>query len=154
MEIREIKKAKPPESSTETKPDQPIEAVKPQPPAEAVKPQPPAEVVKLQRPSEETKPQQSSEFIKPRKYGDGSKPRKPYNKEKIQKFQHVKIIDCDQPVSRVICECWHCQQGLLIQVEVAPADYKEVECPSCGKTAVRLMAGQILSTVPIPSPWS
>jgi hypothetical protein len=136
MEIRQIKKAKPQPSSDEASVDQPTEAIKPQ------------------QPPEEKKPQKTDEFVKPRKYDNGDKPRKPYNKEKIQKFQHVKILDCNQPASRVICECWHCQQGLLVQAEVSPPEFQEVECPSCGKTAIRLMSGKVLSTVPIPSPWS
>jgi phage FluMu protein Com len=68
-------------------------------------------------------------------------------------FQHVKILDCNEPVCRVICECWHCKQGLLSEVDVSTSQYLEVECPSCGKTAVRLMAEKVISTTPIPSPW-
>ena len=79
------------------------------------------------------------------------KPRKPDSES--QNFQHVKILDCNEPVCRVICECWHCKQGILCEVDVSSSQYLEVECPSCGKTAVRLMAEKVISTTPIPSPW-
>ncbi|MGM3308635.1 hypothetical protein ACSQ6I_22115 [Anabaena sp. WFMT] len=67
--------------------------------------------------------------------------------------QHIKILDCNQPVSRVIFECWHCKQGLLSEVDVTSSEYLEIECPSCGKTGLRLMAKEVLSTTAIPSPW-
>jgi phage FluMu protein Com len=67
--------------------------------------------------------------------------------------QHIKILDCNQPVSRVIFECWHCKQGLLSEVDVTASEFLEIECPSCAKTGLRLMAKQVLSTTPIPSPW-
>ena len=79
------------------------------------------------------------------------KPRKP--EHEIRNFQHVKILDCNEPVSRVIYECWHCKQGLLTEVDVTASQFLEVECPSCGKTAIRLMANKAISTTPIPSPW-
>lgn len=69
-------------------------------------------------------------------------------------FQHVKIIDCNQPVSRVIFECWHCKQGLLSEVEGVSLQVLEVTCPNCDRTAIRLMANQVLSTTAIPSPWN
>ncbi|MEA5618459.1 hypothetical protein VB711_11510 [Cronbergia sp. UHCC 0137] len=79
------------------------------------------------------------------------KPRKP--ETETTNFQHVKILDCDEPVSRIICECWHCKQGLLCEVDVTASEYLEVECPNCGKTAVRLMAKEVISKTAIPSPW-
>jgi len=69
------------------------------------------------------------------------------------KFQHVKILDCDLPVNRLIFECWHCQQGLLCEVETLAADFKEVSCPTCQSTAIRLTASAVLSSTVIPSPW-
>ncbi|WP_313954977.1 hypothetical protein [Nostoc sp. FACHB-145] len=27
------------------------------------------------------------------------------------------------------------------------------ECPNCGKTAIKLTTGEVLSTTAIPSPW-
>jgi Zn finger protein HypA/HybF involved in hydrogenase expression len=79
------------------------------------------------------------------------KPRRP--ESETTHFQHVKILDCNQPVSRVIFECWHCKQGLLSEVEVGTPQFLELQCPNCGKTAIRLMAQQVVSTTPIPSPW-
>lgn len=67
--------------------------------------------------------------------------------------QHIKILDCNEPVSRVLFECWHCKQGLLSEVDVTASQYLEITCPNCGKTALRLMAEKVLSTTPIPSPW-
>lgn len=83
------------------------------------------------------------------------KPFKPKTQDYESKnFQHVKILDCNQPVSRVIFECWHCKQGLLSEVEGVSPQVLEVACPSCGRTAIRLMANKVLSTTPIPSPWN
>jgi DNA-directed RNA polymerase subunit RPC12/RpoP len=83
--------------------------------------------------------------------------KKPYRPKRpngeVRNFQHVKILDCSHLVSRVIYECWHCKQGILCEVDVSTQQLVEVECPSCGKTAIRLMANQALSTTPIPSPW-
>ncbi|MBD2505508.1 hypothetical protein [Anabaena azotica] len=83
--------------------------------------------------------------------------KKPYKPKKVEtetpKFQHVKILDCNLPVNRVIFECWHCQQGLLCEVETLTTDLTEVSCPTCSKTAIRLSASKVLSTTPIPSPW-
>ena len=79
------------------------------------------------------------------------KPRKPDSES--QNFQHVKILDCNKQVCRVICECWHCKQGILSEVDVSSSQYLEVECPNCGRSAVRLMAEKVISTTPIPSPW-
>jgi Zn finger protein HypA/HybF involved in hydrogenase expression len=67
--------------------------------------------------------------------------------------QHIKILDCNQLVSRLIFECWHCKQGLLSEVDVTASQYLEITCPNCGKTALRLMADKVLSTTAIPSPW-
>jgi hypothetical protein len=83
------------------------------------------------------------------------KPYKPKAQDyEARNFQHVKILDCNQPVSRVIYECWHCKQGLLSEVEGVSPQVLEAACPSCGRTAIRLMANKVLSTTPIPSPWS
>lgn len=82
------------------------------------------------------------------------KPYKPRTSDtETPKFQHVKILDCNLPVNRVIFECWHCQQGLLCEVETLAPDFQEVACPSCSKTAIRLSASGVLSTTAIPSPW-
>ncbi len=80
-----------------------------------------------------------------------------------ERFQHVKFLDCDQPVGRVIFECWYCQQGIISEFRGEPimGEFKgrpsiilaNVECPSCGKTAIKLSTGEILSTTAIPSPW-
>ncbi len=80
-----------------------------------------------------------------------NKPKKP--ETETTNFQHVKILDCNEPVSRVIFECWHCKQGLLSEIEVGTPQYLELQCPNCGRTAIRLMAQQVLSTTAIPSPW-
>jgi hypothetical protein len=78
-------------------------------------------------------------------------------------FGHVKFLDCDKPVSRIIFESWHCHQGIISEFRGEPAtgEYKgrpsiiqiQVQCPNCGKTAIRLSAGEVLSTTAIPSPW-
>lgn len=67
--------------------------------------------------------------------------------------QHIKVLNCNDPVSRVIFECWHCKQGILSEVDVTSSQFLEIICPNCGKTGLRLMADKILSTTPIPSPW-
>ncbi|WP_066381678.1 MULTISPECIES: hypothetical protein [unclassified Anabaena] len=79
---------------------------------------------------------------------------KPRNQDnETRNFQHVKILDCTQPVHRVIFECWHCKQGLLTEVEVESSQALDVRCPNCGKTAIKLMANKVISTTAIPSPW-
>jgi len=86
--------------------------------------------------------QETRQFLKPKK-------------QELQPTaaQHVKILDCNQPVSRVVFECWHCKQGLLSEVSISSPQYLELQCPTCGKTALRLMGEKILSTTVIPSPW-
>jgi Zn finger protein HypA/HybF involved in hydrogenase expression len=86
--------------------------------------------------------QEIKKFPKPRKIESQPTP-----------AQHVKILDCNQPVSRVIFECWHCKQGILSEVDVTSSQFLEITCPSCEKTGLRLMADKVLSTIPIPSPW-
>ncbi|WP_414574163.1 hypothetical protein [Nostoc sp. CCY 9925] len=92
-----------------------------------------------------------------------SKPRtqKP---ELRDQFQHIKFLDCNKPVGRVIFECWHCQQGIISEFRGEPimGEFKgrpsiimvNVECPNCGKTAIKLGTGEVLSTTAIPSPWN
>lgn len=86
--------------------------------------------------------QEVKKFPKPRKIESQPTP-----------SQHIKILDCNQPVSRVIFECWHCKQGILSEVDVTSSQFLEITCPSCEKTGLRLMADKVLSTIPIPSPW-
>jgi hypothetical protein len=125
MEIREIKKAKPQVVSEETAAT--------------------TTNLPIVAPSGDKKPRRLSEEEKQQRLSEEPKP---------DKFQHIKIIDCNLPVSRVICECWHCLQGLLIEVEAFPSQYLETQCPNCGKCAIRLQANQVVSITPIPSPWS
>jgi Zn finger protein HypA/HybF involved in hydrogenase expression len=73
--------------------------------------------------------------------------------QEIRNFQHIKILDCNKPVSRVIFECWHCKQGLLSEVEGISPQIVEIECPTCGKAAIRLTVQKVLSKTAIPSPW-
>ncbi|MFN6567965.1 hypothetical protein [Dendronalium sp. ChiSLP03b] len=80
-----------------------------------------------------------------------------------ERFQHVKFLDCDKPVSRIIFECWHCNQGIISEFTGSPVmgEYKgrpsiiqlKVQCPNCEQTAIRLNTGEVLSTTAIPSPW-
>ncbi len=103
-----------------------------------------------------TNPEQQSKPPRP------SKPRtqKP---ELRDQFQHIKFLDCNKPVGRVIFECWHCQQGIISEFRGEPmmGEFKgrtsiilvNVECPNCGKTAIKLSTGEILSATAIPSPW-
>ncbi|AFY47740.1 hypothetical protein Nos7524_1879 [Nostoc sp. PCC 7524] len=86
-----------------------------------------------------------------REFKKSYKPRTPDNE--TRNFQHVKILDCNQPVHRVIYECWHCKQGLLSEVEGVSSQVLDVPCPNCGRTAIKLMANQVISTTAIPSPW-
>ncbi|WP_242062423.1 MULTISPECIES: hypothetical protein [Nostoc] len=91
-----------------------------------------------------------------------SKPRtqKP---ELRDQFQHIKFLDCNKPVGRVIFECWHCQQGIISEFRGEPimGEFKgrpsitlvNVECPNCGKTAIKLSTAEVLSITAIPSPW-
>ncbi|MBW4689223.1 MAG: hypothetical protein KME40_30045 [Komarekiella atlantica HA4396-MV6] len=77
--------------------------------------------------------------------------------------QHMQFMDCDKPVGRVVFECWHCQQGIISEFTGEPVigEYKgrpsvvlaKVQCPSCGETAIRLSALEVLSTTAIASPW-
>ncbi|NMG11610.1 hypothetical protein [Brasilonema sp. UFV-L1] len=83
------------------------------------------------------------------------KPYKPKRQEASpQPCQHVKILDCNKPISRVFFECYHCRQGLLTECkgDSAVQEFK-VPCPTCGKTAIYLMTSEIISTTAIPSPW-
>ncbi len=70
-----------------------------------------------------------------------------------RRCQHLKILDCNQPIHRLFYECWHCQQGLLSEVEVQPPEQLEIPCPTCGRPAIRIVAKKVLSTTAIPSPW-
>ncbi|MBW4633874.1 MAG: hypothetical protein KME30_18810 [Iphinoe sp. HA4291-MV1] len=81
--------------------------------------------------------------------------RKPYkSQEQPQSCQHIKILDCNQPISRVFFECYHCRQGLLSECKgESPVQEFKIPCPTCGKTAIYLMANEIISTTAIPSPW-
>jgi predicted RNA-binding Zn-ribbon protein involved in translation (DUF1610 family) len=67
--------------------------------------------------------------------------------------QHVRLIDVDKPVGRVICECWYCKQGLLIEHQREPQQEVRVNCPNCGKVAIKLQIKEVLSVNAIPSPW-
>lgn len=77
--------------------------------------------------------------------------------------QHIRVLDCDKPVSRIFYECYHCLQGLVSECTGEPAleEFKgrlqvqpiKVQCPNCERTAIRLSTGKVLSTTLIPSPW-
>lgn len=68
--------------------------------------------------------------------------------------QHIRILDCDKPISRVFYECYYCQQGLLSECnKVPPIREIAVICPNCGRTAIELLAQEVVSTTAIPSPW-
>jgi hypothetical protein len=81
-----------------------------------------------------------------------------------EKCQHIRILDCDQPVQRVFYECYHCLQGLLSECSGKPVvkEFKgrdqvqeiKVKCPNCGETAIKLITEKVLSTTVIPSPWA
>ncbi|WP_460208128.1 hypothetical protein [Scytonema sp. NUACC21] len=73
---------------------------------------------------------------------------------RIEVQQHLRLLDVDKPQGRVICECWNCKQGLLIQHERQPQQETKVTCPNCGRVAVKLQVAKILSVIPIPSPWA
>jgi hypothetical protein len=78
-------------------------------------------------------------------------------------FQHIKFLDCDKSVNRVLFECWHCKQGIISEYSGEPAigEFKgrpsvilvKVKCPTCEQTAIRLSAKKVISTTAIPSPW-
>jgi hypothetical protein len=80
-----------------------------------------------------------------------------------EKCQHIKFLDCNKPVSRIIFECWHCQQGIISEFSGEPVigEYNgrpsviqvQIKCPNCERTAIRLNTGEVLSTTAIPSPW-
>lgn len=93
----------------------------------------------------------NEEFIKPR-----PKPRIEVEPEPEPVAQHLRMLDLDKPQGRVICECWHCKGGVLIEHQREPQPQQElkVTCPHCGRVAVRLLVAKILSVTPIPSPWS
>ncbi len=55
------------------------------------------------------------------------KPLKPRKAEtETTNFQHVKILDCNLPVNRVIFECWRCKDGLLCETELDTPELKAV----------------------------
>lgn len=80
-----------------------------------------------------------------------------------EKCQHVRFLDCNEPISRIVFECWHCQQGILSEYTGEPVmdEYKgrpsliqlKIQCPNCEQTAIRLTTGEVLSTTVISSPW-
>ncbi|ARV59225.1 hypothetical protein BZZ01_11835 [Nostocales cyanobacterium HT-58-2] len=68
--------------------------------------------------------------------------------------QHMKFLDCRQPIKRLICECFHCKQGILLQLHSNGEIHRlEPPCPNCSKTAIRLEATEVISVTPISSPW-
>ncbi|MBE9052484.1 hypothetical protein IQ243_19070 [Nostocales cyanobacterium LEGE 11386] len=80
-----------------------------------------------------------------------------------ERCQHIKFLDCDKSVGRILFECYHCQQGILSEFTGEPVirEYKgrpsviqvKIKCPTCEQTAIRLNTGEVLSTTAIPSPW-
>ncbi|WP_331280981.1 MULTISPECIES: hypothetical protein [unclassified Fischerella] len=87
----------------------------------------------------------------PRQY----KPRPRIEEEgEPQPCQHLRLLDCNKPVSRAILECYHCHEGLLCEYKnVLPVQDIDVRCPTCGKIAIKLVGQEVLSTTVIPSPW-
>lgn len=82
-----------------------------------------------------------------------------YSPPEPRQTQHMRILDCNKPVRRIVYECYKCKQGLL--TECGDPDNKEqnfdnldVQCPTCGRTAIKLTTGKVISTTPILSPWS
>ena len=68
--------------------------------------------------------------------------------------QHIRLLDVNKPEGRVICECWHCTEGVLIQHQREPQQEEvRVTCPHCGKVAIKLQVAKILSVNAIASPW-
>ncbi|MEC4813991.1 MAG: hypothetical protein SAK29_12065, partial [Scytonema sp. PMC 1069.18] len=67
--------------------------------------------------------------------------------------QHIRLLDVTSLEGRVICECWHCKEGLLIQHQREPQQEVKVTCPHCGRVAIKLQIAKILSVIGIPSPW-
>jgi len=115
-------------------------------------------------------PQQQNEVaiadtINPEQKSKAARASKPQTQklELRERFQHIKFLDCNKAVGRVIFECWHCQQGIISEFRGEPTmgEFKgrpsitlvNVECPNCGKTAIKLSTGEVLSTTAIPSPW-
>ena len=86
-----------------------------------------------------------------------------YKESPPDHFQHIKFLDCDKPVNRILFECWHCKQGIISEYSGEPAigEFKgrpsvilvKVKCPACEQTAIRLSAKKVISTTAIPSPW-
>lgn len=80
-----------------------------------------------------------------------------------ERFQYMRFLDCDEPVSRIIFECYHCQQGILSEYTGEPVmgEYKgrpsliqiKIQCSNCEQTAIKLTTGEVLSTTAILSPW-
>lgn len=110
------------------------------------------------RPRPRLQPQPKSESenasIKPRPKRRSERPE--YNEPELEPVfkQHIRLLDVSKPEGRVICECWHCKEGMLIQHQREPQqDEIKVTCPHCGRVAIRLQVAKILSVTPIPSPW-
>ncbi|MBH8577107.1 hypothetical protein I8752_29835 [Nostocaceae cyanobacterium CENA369] len=103
--------------------------------------------------------------VNPEQAYKSQKASKPHTQklESAERFQHIKFLDCDKPVSRIIFECWHCFQGIICEYTGEPVigEYKgrpsiiqiPVQCPNCEKTAIKLNTGEVLSKTAIPSPW-
>jgi len=80
-----------------------------------------------------------------------------------EQCQRIRILDVDKPIQHVFYECWHCQTGLMTECSGKPIieDFNgrpsvqeiKVKCPNCEKSAVKLITGEVLSTIAIPSPW-
>ena len=80
-----------------------------------------------------------------------------------ERFQHVRFLDCDKAVIRIIFECWYCQQEILCEFTGEPVvgEYNgwssiiqvKVQYPNSEQTAIRVSTEEVLSTIVIPSPW-
>ncbi len=69
--------------------------------------------------------------------------------------QHIRIEGFNDSARRITYECDKCLQGLVSECSnTGKLQDINIECPNCGKTAIRLVAvGDVQSTVAIDSPW-
>ncbi|MBW4617694.1 MAG: hypothetical protein KME21_31795 [Desmonostoc vinosum HA7617-LM4] len=151
-----------PAPALEPLPDEPQAITDKEPQAE---PQPQAKVIIHKPPSIE----QGEEYTTPKKSGDTPKPKQRQftesnDEEELppQQCQKMQFLDCDKSVGRVIYECWHCLTGLVSEYTGSPVveEFRgrkkekaiEVECPNCGKSAIRLSVKEVISTEAFASP--
>ncbi|KYC42626.1 hypothetical protein WA1_14860 [Scytonema hofmannii PCC 7110] len=98
---------------------------------------------------------ESEDFTRPRPRPRSERP--DFDEPELEPVfgQHIRLLDVEKSEGRVICECWYCKEGVLIQHQREPQQEEiRVTCPHCGRVAIKLQIAKIMSVIAIPSPWS